>query len=37
MGLNFGARGGEGRGIEVKVAVYGVVVGEAWVRARGSE
>ena len=33
MDYNFGARGSEGSGIEVKVAVYGGVVRKAWVRA----
>ena len=37
MNQNFGARGSEGRGIEVKVSVYGGVGGKAWVRARGAE
>ena len=37
MDINFGARGSEGRVIEVKVAVYGGVGGKAWVRTRGTE
>ena len=37
MDSNFGARGRERRGIEVKVVIYGSVVGTNWVRARGTE